>query len=153
MSYFEGRLLEVIYHTASIFSEETDWCRQVQVVSFIFHIIDEVCYRKTTKAFKLQLQSFSHNQKSFLHYLKAAVRRCSSKQVFSIISEILQERAVLVSLFNKVELKACSFIAKKLRHSCVPVTFAKFFRKPFFKKVFSDFLDVFQFSNELMKRN
>ena len=37
-----------------------------------------------------------------------------------------------VSFFNKIRLRACSFIKKRLWYKCFPVNFAKFFRTLFF---------------------
>ena len=62
--------------------------------------------------------------------LEAVVRRCSSKQVFSEISQISLENTC-AGVFL-IKLQACNFIQKKLQQRCFPAKFAKLLRTPFF---------------------
>ena len=56
--------------------------------------------------------------------------RCSLK-----FHKFHRKTPVLESFFNKVvRLKACSFINKRLQHSCFPVKFVKFLRTSFLQK-------------------
>ena len=64
--------------------------------------------------------------KHYKRNIATAVRSCCSLKFRNIHRKI----SVLVSLFDKVVgHKACSFIKKWLRHSCLPVNIAKFFKK------------------------
>ena len=70
---------------------------------------------------------------SCLSFIEASVGRCSSKQVFSKSSQILQEKLVLEPNFTKVAgLLCCNVVKNRLQHRCFPVKFAKFLRTPFF---------------------
>ena len=77
--------------------------------------------------------SWTFSSSMVIHFCKTlggiiseeAVRRCSSKQVFLKISQILQESTCVGPL-------ARNFIKKGLQHRCFPVKSAKFFRKYFF---------------------
>ena len=60
---------------------------------------------------------------------EAAVRICSSKEVFLGISQYSQETPVLEYHFNKVA--GLNFFKKRLQHRCFPVNNAKFLRVAF----------------------
>ena len=63
---------------------------------------------------------------------KAAVCRCSSKQVFLKICNIHRKTAVLESFFNKVAgLKDCHFIKKRVQPRSFSVNIEKFLRIAF----------------------
>ena len=63
---------------------------------------------------------------------EAAIRRCSSKEVFLTILQYSQEDACVgVSLNIFAGVKACNFIKKKLQHRCFLVSIAKFLRTAF----------------------
>ena len=58
------------------------------------------------------------------------------KELFLKISHFHKKAPVSESLFNKIaDLKACSFIKKRLQHRCFPVNFAKFLRTPILKNI------------------
>ena len=62
--------------------------------------------------------------------MKAAFRRCSSKQVILKIQQYSQKKTlVLESLFKNVSLKF--FIKKRLQHKYFPANIAKFLRTAF----------------------
>ena len=66
---------------------------------------------------------------------EAVVRRYTSEQVFLKFRNVHRKISVLGFLFNKyLDLKACSFIKKRLQHRCFPVKFAKILSTPFFAK-------------------
>ena len=63
---------------------------------------------------------------------KAAFRSCFAKQVFLKTSQYSEESTCDGVSFNKVtDLKACSFIKKKLQHRCFPVNIVKFLKTAF----------------------
>ena len=58
---------------------------------------------------------------------EAAVRRCSSKELFLKIRNVHRKTPVLESHFNNVaDLQPCSFIKKRLQRRYFPVNIAKF---------------------------
>ena len=61
------------------------------------------------------------------------VHRCSSKELFLKISQILQESIFVRVFFNKVAgLQNCNFIKKIHQHRHFPLKFSRFLRTPFF---------------------
>ena len=66
---------------------------------------------------------------------EAAVRRCSSKQVFLKISQCSQKTPVFESLFNKAgALKACIFIKKEIPTQVFSCEYCKIFKNSFLVK-------------------
>ena len=65
---------------------------------------------------------------------KSSHRRCSVRKVK--FCKFHRKTPVLECLVNKVvSLQNCSFIKKKLQHSCFPLKFAKFLRTPILKSI------------------
>ena len=63
---------------------------------------------------------------------KAAVCRCSSKEVFLKISQYFQGNTCVGASFNKVAgLEAYNFIKERLQHRCFPVNIANFLKTDF----------------------
>ena len=76
-------------------------------------------------------------EKGQLKISEAAVRRCSSKQVFLKISQCLQKTPVFESLFNKAgALKACIFIKKEIPTQVFSCEYCKIFKNSFLVKHF-----------------
>ena len=75
---------------------------------------------------------FQIDQFPFFFFLmvRSSHQRRSIKKVFLKISQNSQENSCVGDPFL-IQLQACNFIKKRLRHRCFPVYLAKFLRVPF----------------------
>ena len=64
------------------------------------------------------------------HYVKGNICRSSHRRCF-----IKKNALKNFTLFSEKQLKACSFIKKRLQHKCFPVNIAKFVRTPILKNI------------------